>query len=167
MSKAMKLTVICMLCLVMVVAVGGCCKKKQPVAPEVTSPAKPADDGGMKDPGKTVFCPTSLPVVYFDFDSSALRPDAVATLNSNADTLKANAGVKVQVEGHCDERGTQEYNLALGERRALAVRDYLIKVGIAGDLISTISYGEEKPAVDGHDEAAWGKNRRAQFNKGL
>jgi peptidoglycan-associated lipoprotein len=166
MSKAMKLTVICMLCLVMVVAIGGCCKKKK-TEPPVVTPTKTADNSMPTTLPEGGFEPSSLPVVFFDFDSSALRPDAVATLNANADVLKGKAEVKIQVEGHCDERGTQEYNLALGERRALAVRDYLIKVGVAGERISTISYGEEKPAVDGHDEAAWGKNRRAQFNKGL
>ncbi|MBN2309031.1 MAG: peptidoglycan-associated lipoprotein Pal [Candidatus Hydrogenedentes bacterium] len=103
--------------------------------------------------------------IYFDFDSSALRPDARETLKQNAEIMKQLPDVIIQVEGHCDERGTQEYNLALGERRALAARDFLVKLGVSGDRIITISYGEEFPADPGHDEAAWGKNRRAVFNK--
>ena len=110
---------------------------------------------------------TGLQIVFFDFDSNALRPDAIDTLNKNSDKIKQVPNVKIQIEGHCDERGTQEYNLALGERRALAVRDYLVKVGVSGDRLLTISYGEEKPAVEGHDESAWSQNRRAEFNKGM
>ncbi|MCP4643621.1 MAG: peptidoglycan-associated lipoprotein Pal [bacterium] len=109
----------------------------------------------------------ALEAVYFDFDSYVLRPDGLASLKRNAEKLKQAplAEVIVQIEGHCDERGTQEYNFALGERRALAVRAHLMKLGISGDRLVTISYGEEKPAVDGHDESAWSKNRRCEFNK--
>ena len=105
--------------------------------------------------------------VYFDYNSAALRSDAMATLQNNARIMKETANVTFQIEGHCDERGTQEYNLALGERRALAIREYLITLGVAGDRILTVSYGEEKPAVDGSDESAWSKNRRAEFNRSL
>jgi peptidoglycan-associated lipoprotein len=77
--------------------------------------------------------------------------------------MKSTQGAVVQVEGHCDERGSIEYNLALGERRAQSVKNYLTQLGIEASRLSTISYGEEKPAVDGHDEAAWEKNRRAEF----
>ncbi len=106
-----------------------------------------------------------LKAVYFDFDSSSLRPDALATLRSNADKIKKTPGVLVQVAGHCDERGTQEYNLALGERRALSVREHLIRLGVSGDRLITISYGEEFPATTGSSESAWSQNRRCEFNR--
>lgn len=108
-----------------------------------------------------------LQTVYFDYDSYDLRPDALATLERNADKIKQVPGVIIQVEGHCDERGTQEYNLALGEKRALAVRQHLIRLGVSGDRIITISYGEEDPVDYGHTEAAWAKNRRAEFNRAM
>ncbi len=102
--------------------------------------------------------------VYFDFDKSELRQDARDALSKNAETLlKKVADAKVQVAGHCDERGSDEYNLALGDRRAKSVAKYLTTLGIAAERLSTISYGKEKPAVEGHDEAAWSKNRRAEF----
>ena len=103
--------------------------------------------------------------VYFDYDSYALRADALEVLRQNAEKLKQIPGVIVQIEGHCDERGTQEYNLALGERRALAVREHLIRLGISGDRMVTISYGEEDPADPGHTESAWAMNRRSEFNR--
>ncbi len=101
--------------------------------------------------------------VFFDFDRSALRKDAKAVLSQNVEWLKGNPEARIVVEGHCDERGTNEYNLALGERRAAAVRDYLVAAGIDPGRISTISYGEERPFVLGHDESAWKWNRRAHF----
>jgi peptidoglycan-associated lipoprotein len=103
--------------------------------------------------------------VYFDYDSYSLRPDALETLRANAEKLKQIPGVIVQIEGHCDSRGTQEYNLALGERRALAVREHLIRLGISGDRMVTISYGEEDPVDPGHTEAAYALNRRCEFNR--
>jgi len=120
-----------------------------PVAPTPPPPAAPA--------------PPPLKDVFFDFDRSAIRNEQKAALNDNAGWLKANSGAKIILEGHCDERGTAEYNLALGERRAKAVKDYLVGVGIAPDRISTISYGKERPFVLGHDESAWKWNRRAHF----
>lgn len=99
--------------------------------------------------------------VFFAFDSSALVPAAMKTLKGQAEYLKKNADKKVVVQGHCDERGTREYNLALGERRAYAVKKYLISQGVSAANISTISYGEEKPAVAGSNSAAWAQNRRA------
>jgi peptidoglycan-associated lipoprotein len=101
--------------------------------------------------------------VFFDFDKSAIRDDQKAPLAENVAWLKANARVKITVEGHCDERGTSEYNLGLGERRAKAVKDYLVAAGIAADRIATISYGKERPFVLGHDESAWKWNRRGHF----
>lgn len=120
------------------------------------------------DLGSLLFDPSSdsgLKPIYFDFDSSSLRPDALATLRDNAAKIKQVPGVIIQVAGHCDERGTQEYNLALGERRALAIREHLIQLGVSGDRMVTISYGEEMPAVSGSNESAWSMNRRAEFLK--
>lgn len=104
-----------------------------------------------------------LSSVYFGFDSSNLGSDAQSTLKANAEFLKSNASVDIQVEGHCDERGGIQYNLALGERRAKAVRDYLVALGVESKRISIISYGKEKPVAFGHEEDAWNKNRRANF----
>ncbi len=101
--------------------------------------------------------------VFFDFDKSTIRPDAKVTLDKNIAWLQSESSIRVLVEGHCDERGTQEYNLALGERRAKAVKDYLVAGGIAANRIDTISYGKERPFVLGHDESAWKWNRRGHF----
>lgn len=104
-----------------------------------------------------------LQKVFFNFDSAALSDEARATLSKNAEALGKRSSVKVRVEGHCDERGSDEYNMALGERRAQAARDYLVNLGVQPDRITVISYGEEQPADPGHDDAAWEKNRRAEF----
>lgn len=104
-----------------------------------------------------------LQTVFFAFDSSTLDGSAKDAMKSNAEFLKGNGKVDIQVEGHCDERGGRQYNLALGERRAKAVRDYLVAMGVEAKRISTVSYGNERPMSEGHDEAAWGKNRRANF----
>ena len=101
--------------------------------------------------------------VYFAFDDYTLDSKAQSSLNKLADYLKKSSSSALQVEGHCDERGSVEYNLALGQRRAQSVKSYLSQLGIQDSRMSTISYGEEKPAVEGHNEAAWAKNRRAQF----
>lgn len=101
--------------------------------------------------------------VYFVLDESDLTPEARSVLSDLADMLKANPGVSIMIEGHCDERGTIEYNLALGERRATAVKEYLINFGVDASRLYTISYGKERPVDPGHNEAAWAKNRRAEF----
>jgi peptidoglycan-associated lipoprotein len=105
-----------------------------------------------------------LETIHFDYDSSAIRSDAMTTLQSNAQNIKKVPGAMFQIAGHCDSRGTQEYNLALGERRALAVRTYLMQLGIPGERLTTISYGAESPADPGNGESAWAQNRRAEFN---
>jgi len=104
-----------------------------------------------------------LETVYFDYDKSDLSDSTRATLQSNAQWLRANPGRTVLVEGHCDERGTVEYNLALGQRRAASVKDYLVGLGIDAPRLKTVSYGKERPVDPGQDEAARGKNRRAEF----
>jgi peptidoglycan-associated lipoprotein len=101
--------------------------------------------------------------VFFDFDKFNVRDDQKAALNDNITYLKANQRVRVTIEGHCDERGTVEYNLGLGERRAKSTKDYLVAAGIAADRINVISYGKERPFVLGHDESAWKWNRRSHF----
>lgn len=101
--------------------------------------------------------------IYFDFDRSNIRLDAREILKANADIFKQNANTKIIVEGHCDERGTAEYNMALGERRAQEAKQYLVNLGIDSSRIATISYGEERPADAQSTEEAWAQNRRAQF----
>ncbi len=104
-----------------------------------------------------------LKTVYFAFDSSAIEGETKESIKANADFLKKMASVDIQVEGHCDERGGRQYNLALGERRAKAVRDQLVALGVPSKRISVISYGSERPAAEGSDESSWSKNRRANF----
>ncbi len=99
--------------------------------------------------------------VFFDFDSSVINADGQSTLKTQSEYLKKNSSLNVTIEGHCDERGTREYNLALGERRASAAKKYLVSLGIDASRIQTISYGKERPAVVGSDESAWSQNRRA------
>jgi peptidoglycan-associated lipoprotein len=101
--------------------------------------------------------------ISFNFDSTSLSETARATLKANADWLKANPSARVQIEGHCDERGTAEYNMALGAKRAQAAMDYLSALGVAANRLSTISYGEEIPVCKEHNEDCWAKNRRARF----
>jgi len=101
--------------------------------------------------------------IYFDFDKSDLSADARSGLQSNADYLKSNSSVAITIEGNCDERGSAEYNLALGKRRADAAYKYLADLGIEPSRMTTISFGKERPAVEGHNELAWAKNRRDDF----
>lgn len=101
--------------------------------------------------------------IYFDFDKSNVKSEYTANITKVADYLKANSNAALLVEGHCDERGTPEYNLSLGERRALAIREKLMAAGVSGDRVTTISYGEEKPAMLGNSEADYAKNRRGVF----
>ncbi len=108
-----------------------------------------------------VFESSLLKDIHFDFDKYDIRPGDAALLKENAALLNKYTNVKIQMEGHCDERGTVEYNLALGERRANSAKNYLVSLGISPARISTISYGKEKPLDPAHNEAAWAKNRRA------
>jgi len=104
-----------------------------------------------------------LKPVFFDYDSSEVDSTGQGALDADAAVLKKYSSWSVTIEGHCDERGTAEYNLALGERRAVAARTYLVSLGISADRLRTVSYGKEFPFDPGHDEAAWAKNRRAHF----
>ena len=119
-------------------------------------PAAPAVSP-LDDPSS----PLAQRVVYFDFDKSDIKPEFLDTLTAHAKYLIANPTQKIRIEGYCDERGTWEYNIALGDRRAQAVRRYLMFQGVSQDQISTVSYGEAHPADPGHTEEAWAKNRRA------
>lgn len=135
------------------------CTKDEKKPEDVVSPEK-ADSPGTPDEGVSAM---SSRTVYFDFDDYTLNDNAKSSLNQLADQLKANKSGVVQIEGHCDERGSIEYNLALGDRRAQSVKNYLVQIGVETARLSTVSYGEEKPAAEGHDESAWSKNRRAEF----
>jgi peptidoglycan-associated lipoprotein len=103
----------------------------------------------------------ALEDAFFDFDDFSLRQDAKSALEQDGKYLSKNSGSKVVIEGHCDERGSVEYNLALGEKRARAAKDYLVSYGIPAARLTTISYGKERPFDTGHEEGAWAKNRRA------
>lgn len=104
-----------------------------------------------------------LKKVYFDFDRADLRPDAIETLNANAAALKKHATLRIRIEGHCDERGTEEYNIGLGERRAKAAYTYLANLGVAASRMEIVSYGKSQPEDPSHNEDAWSRNRRDVF----
>ncbi|HET8713353.1 MAG TPA: peptidoglycan-associated lipoprotein Pal [Gemmatimonadales bacterium] len=106
---------------------------------------------------------TLATMIHFDLDRSNIRPDDMATLDQKVAILQANPDLRIRIGGHCDERGSDEYNLALGNRRAQAAKQYLVSHGIDASRIETQSWGEERPLVDGHDESAWSQNRRAEF----
>ena len=107
--------------------------------------------------------PSRFEDVLFDFDKADLRVDGKRACQAVAEYMRKNPNARLLIEGHCDERGTPEYNLALGERRAVAVRNYLVSLGIPKGVLSTVSFGEERPLDPGHTEEAWAKNRRAHF----
>jgi peptidoglycan-associated lipoprotein len=136
----------------------------EPVAEPTIVPPEPVRDdaiasGSLDDLNRN----SPLKPVFFDYDSSDLSPEAQRALDENAATIKKYPSWAVTIEGHCDERGTAEYNLALGERRSVAARAYLVSLGIPADRVRTVSYGKEFPFDPGHDEAAFRKNRRAHF----
>jgi peptidoglycan-associated lipoprotein len=129
-----------------------------------TSPAQPATESqstSKSDAPTDVRAPLAFEDVRFDYDKSTLRPDAQALLANHAKLLIERPQVRIQIEGHCDERGTVEYNLGLGDRRAQTVLDYLVTYGVSRDRLKTLSFGKERPLDSGHDEAAWARNRRA------
>ena len=132
---------------------------------ESTTKAPPSSSLDALQRGESTATPASSPLkdVYFDFDRYDLRADAREILKANSAWLKANPGAQVQIEGHCDERGTTEYNVALGSRRSESVKDYLVTLGTSADRLSTISYGEEVPVCREQTEDCWQKNRRVRF----
>lgn len=123
--------------------------------------AKPAGQVGPKAGSAEDFVVNVGDRVYFDFDKYNLKPDSQKTLQAQAAWLRKYPNVTVTVEGHCDERGTREYNLALGERRANATKEFLMASGVSANRIKTFSYGKERPVALGHNETAWAQNRRA------
>jgi len=127
-----------------------------------TSPGAVAE-GEFKRAPATVIEP-ALRTVYFEFDSSRLTDETKEALRANAAWLREHAEIEVQLQGHCDERGTVEYNFNLGQRRADAVKTFMVKLGVSPTRAHTISYGEERPAVPGHNEEAWRLNRRVEFH---
>jgi len=130
------------------------------VSPEATPSAVVSTPSGY---GFDEFQTGPLGDVFYEFDSSELSADAAGQLKQNAAWMGANATAATLVQGHCDERGTSEYNIALGERRADSAKEYMVRLGASAASIETVSYGEERPFAQGHDEAAWSKNRRAHF----
>jgi peptidoglycan-associated lipoprotein len=130
-----------------------------------TTKAPPSSSLDALQRGESTATPASSPLkdVYFDFDRYDLRADSREILKANSAWLKANPSAQVQIEGHCDERGTTEYNLALGSRRAESVKDYLVTLGTSADRLSSISYGEEVPVCREQTEECWQKNRRVRF----
>ena len=173
---------------VMSLALGGCAPKKPPVArplpppppttpeaPPPPAPPAPVAERPVVTPPPIVEDPMAsrsiddlnrdspMRIVYFGYDSAELSAEARAALDANAAVLKKYPAWTVTIEGHCDERGTAEYNLALGERRAAAAQSYLVALGVPASRVKTVSYGKEFPFDPGHDEAAWAKNRRAHF----
>jgi peptidoglycan-associated lipoprotein len=189
--KLLKASNLLLLTLVLTIAASGCKKKpgyvtKLPNSSAQTGDTASATTGGKINDGSTggdVTSSSGLPsnpanshqgwnedastfkadTVYFTFDSSVLNADEKSKVSAVADYLKNNSSAAVRVEGNCDERGTAEYNRALGDRRAQVVREALNGMGIDPSRVDTISYGFDRPAVQGHDEAAWSKNRRDEF----
>lgn len=141
------------------VALTGCTSDEEQIEDPVSSDAfqisSPPD-------AEEVTVPSFAPV-HFAFDSSVVEQRYADNLENISQYLKDNPGSIVEIEGHCDERGTEQYNLALGDRRAQAIKDLLIKYGAPLEQLATVSYGEERPAVEGHEESAWSMNRRAEF----
>lgn len=147
-----------------VLLIYGCTPSADDAVTPVTVPDV-STETGTGGAGSTAVSVTQLiaeagSTVYFGFDRYDLDADARATLGAQAGVLQSNPSATVTVQGHCDERGTREYNLALGERRANSVKNYLVALGVAASRVDVISYGKERPAVTGNTEAAWSKNRR-------
>jgi peptidoglycan-associated lipoprotein len=135
----------------------------KPISEPVIVPPMPADDAIGSRSLDDLNRDSPLRPLFFALDSSDVSGEGMQVMQSNAAILKKYPGMQITIEGHCDERGTAEYNLALGERRALAAKNYLVSLGIPADKIKTVSYGKEFPFEPAHEEAAWSKNRRAHF----
>ena len=160
--------------LVAMAFVAGCGGKKATDEVPPVEPTPQTNSSGVEeippantDPvPSTQLDPSMINDVFFDFDSYSLSSEARGTLEANANELKRVTTGNVTIEGHCDERGTKAYNLALGEKRANAAKEFLVAAGVNGSRINTVSYGKERPFDDGHDDSAWAKNRRAHFVTG-
>lgn len=146
------------------------CSKKTPVSDVTqTTPGSGSSTGGSDSSGNPdgnadgSQADRNIQDVFFSYDDHSLSAEARSRLSGNASYLREMSGLRVMIEGHCDERGTVEYNLALGQRRADSARSYLVDLGIESSRLSTISYGEERPFEEGSNESAWSQNRRAHF----
>jgi peptidoglycan-associated lipoprotein len=135
----------------------------QPVSEPIPVPPMPAEDSIGTKSLDDLNRDSPLRPLFFELDSSDVSSEGQQVLQANAAVLKKYPTMQITIEGHCDERGTAEYNLALGERRALAAKNYLVSLGVGADKVKTVSYGKEFPFDPGHDDAAWSKNRRAHF----
>ncbi|MGB6604914.1 MAG: peptidoglycan-associated lipoprotein Pal [Steroidobacteraceae bacterium] len=156
-------------------AVSGCASKRPKPAPQSEAPAAGAgaegaganganaEGGAEEETGGPMAGLLATRTVYFDFDSAVIQGQGVALVAAHAKYLAANPGARVRLEGNTDERGSREYNIGLGERRAQSVRQAMLLQGVSDGQITTVSYGEERPAVMGHNEAAWAKNRRVDI----
>jgi peptidoglycan-associated lipoprotein len=177
------------LAILMTVIIGACAKKQPPVARPTPPPPAATDDPNARPPPPPTPISEPTPVtvppmpddsiagkslddlnrdsplkpLFFLLDSSEVSAEGQKVLQDNAAIMKKYPAWQITIEGHCDERGTAEYNLALGERRALAAKNYLVSLGVPADKVKTVSYGKEFPFDPGHDESAWSKNRRAHF----
>ena len=161
--------------LVLVVALCGSCAAKgkgAPVSAETVTPSPTLEeqapypdiiDSELEALKKEAQAEGALMPIYFDYDKSSLTPDAKKNLDKTGAWLSKKSTVNIRIEGNCDERGTNEYNMALGERRANSAKEYLVKLGVSANRLETISWGEEKPLDPGHNESAWAKNRRDDF----
>ena len=146
-------------------SLSGCGKKAPDVSSEMKSDGLGAEESLESQETDIMEGRTSGPMlpVYFEFDQSGLVGEQIQRIEGNADFLKKDSDVNVRIEGNCDPRGTREYNLALGERRAQSAKTYLVNLGVAPERLSTISWGEEKLLLFGHDEISWAQNRRDDF----
>jgi peptidoglycan-associated lipoprotein len=152
--------------LVALLALGGCAMfatDDSKGAGAASSTGKSSVDALKRGEGTGTPDSSPLKEVYFNYNRADIRPDGRATLKSDAAWLKSNPAVRVQIEGHCDERGTTDYNMALGAKRAQAVKDYLVSMGIPAARLSTISYGKEAPVCKESTESCWQRNRRGRF----
>jgi len=154
--------IVLLIIVVALVAAMGC-GKKPPPPPPAPPPVVEQPPPPPPPPPPPEVAPLQLTTIYFDYDKSDIRSDSRDILAQNAKSLTDHPEAVIRIEGNCDERGTDEYNMALGERRAIAARDYLVNYGIDAQKISTISYGESRPVAMGHDEGAWSQNRRDDF----
>jgi len=159
----MRKTIILVMVLSVTMLIAGCCEMQMPEPvvepPPVVEPEPPPPPPPPEPEVKEIY----LAPIFFDFDKYDLRSGDREILKRNADQLVENPDATIRIEGHCDERGTVEYNLALGEKRARAAMQFLVDMGVDPSRLSIASYGEEKPLAPGHDERAWAKNRRVEF----
>jgi peptidoglycan-associated lipoprotein len=151
-------------CLGLICLLAACSSKAVQTADTIAPSPETAGATDSNDNGVSSGGVSDIETVYFPYDASTLTKEARTSLKKSVTWLNAHPSASIQIEGHCDERGSVEYNLALGEQRASVVKAYLTKMGIDGSRLSTISYGKERPVDSGHDEAAWAKNRRAASN---